>query len=343
MPYRSAVPAAASDALQRPLRDLRISVTDRCNFRCTYCMPREVFGGEYPFLPKAQILSFEEITRLAGAFVRLGVQKLRLTGGEPLLRRDLDRLVAMLAAIPGIEEVTLTTNGSLLSRMARTLREAGLTRVTVSLDSLRPETFQAMSDAPAVTPEDVLRGIDAALDAGFGPIKINMVVRRGLNDDEVVEMASRFSGPDYILRFIEYMDVGNTNGWNMREVVPAAEILERLGTHFELRRLPAQYGGEVAQRWALSNGGEVGMITSVTQPFCGGCTRARLSSDGKLYTCLFAATGWDLREPLRAGAGADELESILRGIWEQRRDRYSEIRHLQTSPAPKAEMSLLGG
>ncbi len=306
-------------------------------------MPREVFGSEHVFLPKAEILSFEEITRLAQVFAQLGVRKLRLTGGEPLLRRELDQLVRMLAGIEGIDEITLTTNGSLLDRQATALRAAGLARVTVSLDSLRAETFQIMSDAPAVGPADVLKGIDAAVSAGFGPVKINMVVRRGLNDDEVVDMAERFAGPDYILRYIEYMDVGNTNGWSMREVVPAAEILERLRTRFDLRLLPAQYGGEVAQRWQLASGGEVGLITSVTQPFCGDCTRARLSSNGTLYTCLFAGSGQDLREPLRAGYSDEKLRAIVRRVWGQRADRYSEIRHLRTEPSQKAEMSLLGG
>ncbi|MHA3774677.1 GTP 3',8-cyclase MoaA [Verrucomicrobiota bacterium sgz303538] len=331
------------DRLGRPLRDLRISVTDRCNFRCAYCMPREVFGRDYPFLPRAEILSFEEITRLARVFVSLGVEKIRLTGGEPLLRRDLEQLISQLSAISGLRDLTLTTNGSLLEKKAQSLRYAGLKRVTVSLDSLNEETFRTMNDVE-LSPERVVRGIDAALVAGFGPIKINMVVKRGVNDDEVVDMAQRFQGAEYILRFIEYMDVGNTNGWRMTDVVPAAEIVERISRVLPLEELPPNYQGEVARRFRHRiGGGEIGVITSVTQPFCGDCSRARLSSDGKLFTCLFAATGRDLRQALRSGATDEELAALVRGIWSSRTDRYSELRSNQTAPVRKAEMSMLGG
>lgn len=306
-------------------------------------MPREVFGHDYPFLPRAEILSFEEITRLARVFVSLGVEKIRLTGGEPLLRRDLEQLIAQLSTISGLRDLTLTTNGSLLEKKAQSLRYAGLKRVTVSLDSLNEETFRTMNDVE-LSPERVVRGIDAALAAGFGPIKINMVVKRGVNDAEIVEMAQRFQGAEYILRFIEYMDVGNTNGWRMTDVVPAAEIVERISRVLPLEELPPNYTGEVARRFRHRiGGGEIGVITSVTQPFCGDCSRARLSSDGKLFTCLFAATGRDLRQALRSGATDEELATLVGRIWSARTDRYSELRSNQTGPVQKAEMSLLGG
>jgi cyclic pyranopterin phosphate synthase len=331
------------DTLHRPLRDLRISVTDRCNFRCTYCMPKEVFGRGYDFLPKEDILTFEEITRLARIFARLGVDKVRLTGGEPLLRRNLPRLVAMLAEVDGVEDITLTTNGSRLFEEAAALRAAGLNRLTVSLDALDDASFRAMNDV-GFPVHRVLRGIEAARAAGFAPIKINMVVKRGVNDHEILPMARRFRDPAFILRFIEYMDVGNTNGWRMEDVVTAAEIVERIAEELPLEPLAANYRGEVARRFRhRDGGGELGVISSVSQPFCGDCTRARLSADGRLFTCLFAATGVDLRSPLRAGASDAEVTDLMRRVWSARADRYSEIRTSTTVSQPKAEMSLLGG
>lgn len=331
------------DQLQRPLRDLRISVTDRCNFRCTYCMPKEVFGQGYPFLPRAEILTFEEITRLARLFIEAGVEKIRLTGGEPLLRRDLDKLVAMLAALPGLRDLTLTTNGSLLARMATRLREAGLHRLTVSLDSLDDATFTRMNDV-AFPVSEVIAGIEAAETAGFSPIKINMVVKRGVNDSEVAAMAARFRGPRYNVRFIEYMDVGNTNGWRREHVVSADEIVSRIGEIIPLQAIPPRYPGEVARRFQdLETGGEIGIISSVTKPFCGDCTRARLSADGHLYTCLFASEGHDLRSPLRSGYSDDDLRVMLARLWGARADRYSELRAKGVPTAPKVEMAHIGG
>jgi GTP 3',8-cyclase len=331
------------DALRRPLRDLRVSVTDRCNFRCTYCMPKEVFGKSFRFLPRAEMLSFEEITRLARIFVAQGVEKIRLTGGEPLLRRELEKLVEMLAQIDGLKDLTLTTNGSLLAHKARALKDAGLDRITVSLDSLDPAVFSAMNDVDFPI-ERVLEGIEAARAAGFSPIKINMVVRRGANEDSIVAMARHFSGPDYIVRFIEYMDVGNTNGWRMEDVVPAAEILERIFAVVPLAPAGPNYRGEVARRYRhRDGGGEIGIISSVTQPFCGNCSRARLSSDGMLYTCLFASHGHDLRTPLRRGDSDAEIAGLIGKIWRVRDDRYSEIRASHTAREPKVEMSRIGG
>jgi cyclic pyranopterin phosphate synthase len=332
-----------TDLLGRGLRDLRISVTDRCNFRCTYCMPKEVFGRDYAFLPRAELLSFEEITRLARLFAQYGVTKVRLTGGEPLLRRDLERLVEMLAAIDGITDIALTTNGAALAAKVRTLKNAGLTRVTVSLDSLDDDTFAAMNDVgfPVTW---VLEGIDAAADAGLSPVKVNMVVKRGVNDRSIVPMAEHFRSSGHILRFIEYMDVGTTNGWRLDDVVPAAEIHHTIDANWPLEPLPANYPGEVANRYRYNDGaGEIGIIASVTQPFCGGCTRARLSADGKLHTCLFANHGHDLRAMLRTGASDDELMQRLRSMWTARADRYSEARTAQTGPARKIEMSYIGG
>jgi cyclic pyranopterin phosphate synthase len=329
------------DRLGRPLHDLRISVTDRCNFRCTYCMPREVFGADYAFLPRSEILSFEEIARAARIFTRLGVEKVRITGGEPLLRKHLERLIAMLAATGGVRDIALTTNGSLLAEKAQLLRDAGLHRITVSLDALDPRIFQQMTDARYAV-EQVLAGIEAAHVAGFAPIKLNMVVKRGVNEEQIGPMARRFGGPGYVLRFIEYMDVGNTNAWRLDEVVPAEEVQRRLEEEFALTPLPAQYGGEVARRFRTAAGGEIGLITSVTQPFCRSCTRARLSADGHLYTCLFASAGHDLRAVLRSRGDA-EVEEFLRGIWTARQDRYSEVRQALAEPRRKAEMSLLGG
>jgi cyclic pyranopterin phosphate synthase len=332
-----------SDQLHRPLRDLRISVTDRCNFRCRYCMPKEVFGRGHDFLPKGDVLTFEEITRLARVFVSLGAEKLRLTGGEPTLRRELHHLIADLAAIRGVRDLTLTTNGSRLVEEARNLRSAGLQRLTVSVDALDDATFRAMNDVDFPV-HRVLRGIEAARAVGFSPIKINMVVKRGVNDDQILPMARQFRGAEYILRFIEYMDVGNTNGWRMADVVPAAEIVARLSAEFPLEPVAANYRGEVARRYRhRDGGGEIGIISSVTQPFCGDCTRARLSADGRLFTCLFANIGVDLRTPLRAGASDAELATLIGNVWRARTDHYSEIRSSATVTQPKAEMSLLGG
>ena len=331
------------DTRARPLRDLRVSVTDRCNFRCTYCMPKEVFGRDFHFLPAGELLRFEEIARLARLFIDLGVVKIRLTGGEPLLRRDLDKLVAMLAPLPGLRDLTLTTNGALLAKLAPTLKSAGLQRVTVSLDSLDDTTFRAMNDVD-VPVGRVLEGIEAARAAGLGPIKINMVVKRGVNEDSVVPMARHFHGSGCILRFIEYMDVGTTNGWRMADVVSAAEIVRAIDEALPLEPLDANYRGEVASRYRYKDGGgEIGVIASVTQPFCGDCTRARLSSEGLLYTCLFASQGHDLRALLRGGKRDDEIAAFLTSVWTARTDRYSELRTAETSRSPKVEMSHIGG
>jgi GTP 3',8-cyclase len=331
------------DRRSRPLRDLRISVTDRCNFRCTYCMPKEIFGRDFAFLPREELLSFEEITRLARAFAGEGVSKIRLTGGEPLLRRDLEQLVAMLAEIDEISDIALTTNGSALAAKAKALKSAGLTRVTVSLDALDDTTFAAMNDV-AFPVGRVLAGIDAAAAVGLAPVKINMVVKRGVNDYCIAEMAERFRGSGNVLRFIEFMDVGTTNGWRLDEVVPAAEIVAAVSERWPLDPLEPNYPGEVATRYRYRDGaGEVGVIASVTQAFCGACTRARLSADGKLYTCLFAAHGHDLRGLVRSGVTDQQLASRIRGIWTKRADRYSELRHAATEPHPKIEMSYIGG
>ena len=330
------------DRLGRPIRDLRVSVTDRCNFRCVYCMPKEVFGRDYPFLPRAELLTFEEIERLARVLAGLGVEKIRITGGEPLVRRDLETLVAMLAAIPGLD-LTLTTNGSLLPQKAQALRDAGLGRITISLDSLDDATFRAMNDVDFPVAR-VLAGIDAALAAGLDPVKVNAVVKRGLNDDGVVEMARAFRGTGVVLRFIEYMDVGHSNGWRLDDVVPAAEIVAAIDAEHPLEPVEPGYRGEVASRWRFRDGsGEIGVISSVTQPFCRDCTRARLSADGKLHTCLFAVRGHDLRAVLRGGASDEELADVLRGIWSARDDRYSELRSAETSGLEKVEMSYIGG
>lgn len=331
-----------NDTLQRPLRDLRISVTDRCNFRCTYCMPREVFGRDYAFLRRDKLLTFEEITRLARIFVELGVQKIRLTGGEPLMRRDLDRLVAMLAAIPGID-LTLTTNGSFPLGYVEKLRRAGLRRITVSLDSLDDTVFCAMNDVDFPVAR-VLAWIDACAAAGLAPVKINMVVKKGVNDGSVLPMARYFKGSGHIVRFIEFMDVGHSNGWRLDDVVPAASLVQQIDAELPIEPVDANYAGEVAQRWRYRDGsGEIGIIASVTQPFCGDCTRARLSADGQLFTCLFATLGHDLRAALRAGDSDEALRQRIAGIWQRRGDRYSEIRSSQTATLPKVEMSYIGG
>lgn len=331
------------DTLGRSLHDLRISVTDRCNFRCVYCMPRTVFGPDHAFLPRAELLTFEEIARLTAAFAKLGVEKVRLTGGEPLVRRDLPALVGMLGTIPGVRDLTLTTNAVLLPQHAPALKEAGLHRVTVSLDADDDETFARMNDARAPV-ASVLAGIEAAEAAGLGPVKINMVVKRGWNEHAILPMARRFRGTGRILRFIEYMDVGSSNGWRLDDVVTADEILALLGTEFALEPIPPTYPGEVAERYRYTDGsGELGVIASVSRPFCGGCTRARLSADGQLYTCLFASSGHDLRALLRGGATDEQLDAELRRIWGARDDRYSEIRTEETAHLPKVEMSYIGG
>jgi cyclic pyranopterin phosphate synthase len=330
------------DTLGRPVRDLRISVTDRCNFRCVYCMPKEVFGRDYRFLDRRELLSFEELERLARSFARLGVEKIRVTGGEPLVRRDVERLIGMLSAIDGLD-LTLTTNGSLLPQKAEALRAAGLGRVTVSLDSLDEDVFRAMNDVDFPVAR-VLEGIDAAAAAGLRPVKVNMVVKRGLNDRSVVDMARRFHGTGHILRFIEFMDVGHTNGWRMDDVVPADEILARIDAVLPLEPLEPNYPGEVANRWRYRDGGgEIGIIASVTKPFCGGCTRARLSAEGRLFTCLFAVRGHDLRAIVRGAAPDEELDEAIAAIWRGRSDRYSELRTAETAARPKVEMSYIGG
>src|SRR6266581_5779744 len=335
-----------ADTLARPLRDLRISVTDRCQFRCTYCMPREVFGRDFVFLPREQLLTFEELTRLARIFAGLGGRKLRLTGGEPLLRRDLDNLVTMLARVGGIGDIALTTNGALLAGKAQALAAAGLRRVTVSLDSLDDAVFMALNDAGFPVAR-VLEAIAAAAGAGLAPVKVNMVVRRGQNEESILPMAAHFRHSGHVLRFIEYMDVGTTNGWRLDDVVPAAEIISEIGGQWPLEPADPAYPGEVARRYRYSDGaGEIGVIASVTQPFCRGCTRARLSADGQLYTCLFAAAGHDLRGPLRAGASDQALRQQIKAISARRADRYSERRTRHTSRAqrvkPKVEMSRIG-
>ena len=331
-----------TDKLQRPLRDLRISVTDRCNFRCVYCMPKEAFGRDHAFLGRDQLLTFEEIAHLARIFSSLGVKKVRITGGEPLLRRDLERLVAMLAAIPGLD-LTMTTNGSLLAEKAQVLRDAGLRRVTVSLDSLDDGVFRAMNDADFPV-ERVLAGIEAAARVGLAPIKINAVVRRGMNEHTLLPLARHFRGTGHVLRFIEYMDVGHSNGWRLDHVVPAAEILSRIDAGMPIEPVEPSYPGEVATRWRYRDGGgEIGVVASVTQPFCQGCSRARLSAEGQLFTCLFATSGQDLRALLRGGAGDGAISSAISGVWSDREDRYSEIRSGQTAGLPRIEMSYVGG
>ncbi len=330
------------DTLERPLRDLRISVTDRCNFRCSYCMPKELFGREHPFLPRQELLSFEEITRLTHIFKHLGVKKIRLTGGEPLLRKQVERLVSNLAQIPGLE-LSMTTNASLLPQKARLLKESGLGRVSISLDSLDDEVFKVMNDVDAPV-EVVLEGIRSAEEVGLTPIKINMVVKRGINEHSILPMVEHFRGSGHILRFIEFMDVGSTNGWRLDDVVPVAEILRRINIEYPLEPIEPNYIGEVARRYRYADGqGEIGMIASVTQPFCGDCSRARLSADGKLFLCLFAVEGVDLKTILRQGASDDELRDVIEEVWHSRGDRYSEMRSEATQDLPKVEMSYIGG
>lgn len=335
------------DTFNRPLRDLRISVTDRCNFRCTYCMPKDIFGRDYPFLPRSEMLSFEEITQIAGIFTRLGVSKLRITGGEPLVRRNVEELVSMLSSLrnndlPHPLELTLTTNGSRLREKVKQLREAGLDRITVSLDSLDDNVFRAMNDVDFPVAQ-VLFGIDAAMEAGL-PVKVNMVVQRGVNEASIVPMARHFKKMGCILRFVEYMDVGSTNGWQLKDVVPASEIISRINEKMPIEPVDANYTGEVARRYRYKDGhGEIGIIASVTMPFCSGCTRMRLSADGSLYTCLFSSKGTDLRAALRAGYGDQEIKEIIERTWKLRTDRYSELRTDATVPLQKIEMSRIGG
>jgi cyclic pyranopterin phosphate synthase len=331
------------DTRDRPVRDLRISVTDRCNFRCTYCMPKEVFSRDYEFLDRHSLLTFEEIERVARSFARYGVTKIRLTGGEPLLRKGIEELITRLSTIDGINDLTLTTNGSLLARKAIKLAEAGLDRVTVSLDSMDDEIFMAMNDVgfPVAA---VLEGVEAAAEAGLTPIKINMVVKRGVNDGSIVDVAEHFRGTGHIVRFIEYMDVGTTNGWALDDVVSADEIVKRINDRFPLRPADPNYPGEVANRWTYVDGaGEVGVIASVTKPFCGDCTRVRLSAEGSIYTCLFASSGSDFRALLRDGGSNEDLDALVRAVWSQRTDRYSEIRSRATRARTRIEMSYIGG
>ncbi len=345
--YTPAPGSTLADTRGRLLRDLRISVTDRCNFRCTYCMPKSVFDKDYRFLPKSELLSFDEITRMAHLFVAHGVEKIRLTGGEPLLRKNLEVLIEMLTSLKTLNgkplDIALTTNASLLSKKAQALKAAGLQRVTVSLDSIDEAIFRAMNDVDfSVT--DVLDGINAAHNAGFAPIKINMVVKKGVNDQDIVPMARHFKGSGHIVRFIEFMDVGSCNGWRMNDVVPSAEIVRMINAEMPIIEVESSYTGEVAKRWAYADGsGEIGVISSVTQAFCSTCTRARLSTDGKLYTCLFSQSGNDLRALMRSGKNDKQIAGAIGLIWNQREDRYSEIRTEETAQRKKVEMSYIGG
>jgi len=346
------VSAFITDSLQRPLRDLRISVTDRCNLRCTYCMPREVFGKDFVFLPRAELLSFEEIVRLANIFLQLGVHKLRLTGGEPMMRHGIERLIEALAGLRTREgqppEIAMTTNGVLLPKKAQALKDAGLTRLTVSLDALSEQTFRLMSDTEESV-ATVLDGIAKAQAVGFAPIKVNVVVKRGVNEHEILPLIRHFRHTGVILRFIEFMDVGSSNGWRMDDVVTAKEILDTINRHYPIQPVDANYSGEVAKRWVLSDGsGEIGVIASVTQAFCGDCSRIRLSTDGKLFTCLFASKGVDMRDALRGDASDDDLRNRIVDTWTRRGDKYSLIRHVATGlattvPRMKIEMSYIGG
>jgi GTP 3',8-cyclase len=340
-----------ADSLARPLQDLRISVTDRCNFRCVYCMPKDVFDKNYAFLPHSALLSFEEITRIATIFVAHGVRKIRLTGGEPLLRKNIEKLIGMLSALRTPDghalDLTLTTNGSLLAKKAQALKDAGLQRVTVSLDSLDETTFQRMNDV-GFQVSDVLQGIDVAHKVGLGQIKINMVVKGGMNDHEIVPMARHFKGSPFILRFIEYMDVGASNGWKMDEVIPSAEVMRRIDAEMPLEAIDPNYAGETAERWRYQDGsGEIGLVSSVTRAFCRECTRARLSTEGKLYTCLFAGYGHDLRALVRDGCSDEQISTVVAHLWRARADRYSELRTASTAgldqAVRKVEMSYIGG
>lgn len=335
---------AISDSLGREIHDLRISVTDRCNFRCVYCMPKEVFGRGYKFLAKKELLTFEEIERIVRIFASLGVRKIRLTGGEPLVRSELEGLIEKIASVGEIEDISLTTNAALLTpKRARSLRDAGLARLNISLDALDDETFKAVNDV-GISVQKVLDGITAAADADFKSVKVNMVVKRGMNEHSIVPMAKYFHGSGQILRFIEFMDVGNTNRWHDDAVITASEIVEMINAELPLQQIEPNYRGEVAKRWRFADGGgEIGVISSVSQPFCGDCSRARLSAVGKLYTCLFAADGFNLMQLMRGGASDAEIDSKLRAIWARRRDRYSETRTVESVLLPKVEMSHIGG
>ena len=340
-------PQTITDTYKRPLRDLRISVTDRCNFRCAYCMPEEIFGERYQFLPKPQLLTFEEITRLTKIIIRLGAVKLRITGGEPLMRQDIEKLIPMLNGLESVDDMALTTNAYFLPKKAQLLKDAGLQRLTVSLDSLDDDVFRKMNGNRSSV-EKVLEGIDTAVEVGFHPIKINAVVQRGVNDHTIVDLARYAREKGHIVRFIEYMDVGNRNGWKLDHVVPAKEIVERIHAELPLEPTDRNYYGEVAQRYRyVDGGGEIGLITSVTQPFCGSCTRMRLSPEGQIFTCLFGTKGTDLRTPLRDGASDDEIEGIIRNTWGHRIDRYSQIRTEMTEAErqerDKVEMYHIGG
>ena len=341
-------PPFITDTQQRPLRDLRISVTDRCNLRCTYCMPREIFGKDFVFLPRDELLDFEEIERVARLFVQLGVHKIRLSGGEPLMRHGIERLIEKLAKLTDIDgqpvDIALTTNGVMLAKKAQTLKDAGLSRLTVSLDGLSDETFKRMSDS-ATSVATVLDGISSAQAVGLRPVKVNMVVKRGVNEHEVIPLLNHFRHTGIILRFIEFMDVGSTNGWRMNDVLTAQEILESIQAHYPIQAIAPNYNGEVAKRWAFNDGsGEFGIVASVTQAFCHDCSRLRLSTDGKLFTCLFATNGVDLRDPLRRGADDDALRQLITRTWAQRTDRYSLDRHDgKALPGRKIEMSYIGG
>ena len=333
---------AVEDTRGRPLRDLRISVTDRCNFRCTYCMPKEVYGRDFQFLERSQLLTFDEIHRLVRIFRGHGIEKVRITGGEPLVRRQLEKLIELLAQEPDLD-LTLTTNGSLLKQKSRALKDAGLQRVTVSLDSLDDAVFRAMNDVDFPVAK-VLEGIEEADKVGLAPLKVNMVVKRGTNDQSVVEMARFFKGSGHTLRFIEFMDVGHTNGWKMEHVVPSRELVARINAIFPIEPLDANYPGEVAERWRYKDGsGEIGFISSVTQAFCKDCTRARLSAEGSIYTCLFATQGTDLRSLIRGGATDEDISAAIAKVWRARADRYSEIRTDETAKLHKVEMSYIGG
>ena len=339
----TAMPDTLKDTFGRRIHDLRISVTDRCNYRCPYCMPAEVFGERYHFLPRAEVLSYEEITRLTRIFVSLGVEKVRITGGEPLVRQDVVELVAQLSRLEGVDDLTLTTNGYLLAEHAEGLKQAGLKRITVSLDSLDPEVYAQMNGR-RFDPSRTLAGIAAAERVGITPVKINAVVERGVNDHTALDLARHFKGSGHILRFIEFMDVGNLNAWDRSRVVPSAELVALIDAGSPIEPVSPNYAGEVAERWRYVDGsGEIGFISSVTQPFCTGCTRARLSPEGKLFTCLFASDGHDLKTPLRAGATDDELRVLIAGIWVGRSDRYSELRAETGSSARKVEMYQIGG
>lgn len=330
------------DAFQRQIRDLRISVTDRCNFRCIYCMPKEFFGREYEFLKRVELLTFEEIARLTRIFNTLGAKKVRITGGEPLIRRDIEDLISLLSTIPDLD-LTLTTNGSLLAQKASALKDAGLKRVTVSLDALDDETFKAMNDVNFPV-ESVLKGIEAASEVGLNPVKINMVVKRGINENSILPMVRHFRNSGHILRFIEYMDVGTTNGWRLDQIVSINEILGIIDNEFPIEPLEPNYQGEVAKRWVYKDGaGELGVIASVTSPFCGNCTRIRLSAEGRLYTCLFGTEGTDLRGLIRGGKTNDDISDFIFDVWQKRNDRYSEIRSSKTAELKRVEMSYIGG